>query len=199
VAAIALFDRVANAAEAEATRRLADAHARADEILSKASESRAARRRAATDTLRAELAAARERACAETGAQTTRAILESRDRLLERSLAAAESAIASLPESPELTGCIETLIGNALSYVDAGHRAVRCSRGSQPIIVRALRSLGCADVPVTIDDSLSTGAMVESDDARVTIDATLIGQLRGRRQALSIAALAQTTPGSDRA
>ena len=194
--AIALFDRVANAAGVEATRRLAEAHAGADELRSKASESRATRRRAATDTLRAELAATRERTCAEAGAQTTRAILESRDRLLDRVLAAAESAIAGLPESPELTSCIESLIGNALSYVDVGHRAVRCSRQSQPIVARVLRSLGCADVPVAIDDSLSSGAIVESDDARVSIDATLIGQLRGRRPALSIAALAPATPGS---
>ena len=193
--AIALFDRVANAAEADATRRLAEARGSADEIRFKALESRAARRREATDALRAALTATRERACAETGVQTTRAILESRDRLLERALAAAASAIANLPESPELTSCLESLIGNALSYVDAGHRAVRCSRRSQPIVVGALRSLGCADVPVTIDDSLSTGAIVESDDARVSIDATLIGQLRGRRQALSIAALMEATPG----
>lgn len=194
--AIALFDRVAHAAEAEATRRLAEAHARADEIRSKASESRAARRAAATDELRAELAAAHERACAEAGAQTARAILESRDRLLERALAAAESAIAALPRSPELTSSIENLVGKGLSYVDAGHRALRCSRVSQPVIVDVLRSLKCGDVPIAIDDSLSTGAIVESDDGRVSIDATLVGQLRGRRQALSIAALAETPPGS---
>lgn len=193
---IALFDRVANAAEAEATRRLAEANAEADAIRSKASDSVAARRRGATDAVRAELTATRERACAETAIQTTRAILESRDRLLERAVAAAESAITTLPESPELTRCIETLIGNALSYVDAGHRGIRCGHRSQPLIVGVLRSLGCADVPITIDDSLSTGAVVESDDARVSIDATLIGQLRGRRQALSIAALVEPPPGS---
>ena len=194
---IALFDRVAHAAEADATRRLAEALARADEIRSKASEARAARLRAATDALRAEIASARERACAEVNAQTVREVLESRDRLLERALAAAEAAIATLPESPELVRCIERLIGNALSYVEVGHRTVHCSRASRSLVMEALRSLGCADVPIALDDSLSMGAIVESDDARVSIDATLVGQLRSRRQALSIAALTEATSTSD--
>jgi vacuolar-type H+-ATPase subunit E/Vma4 len=196
VTGIALFDRVAHAAEADATRLLAEARVRADEIRSAAAASRAARRRAATDALRAELASTRERACTEANAQTGRAILESRDRLLERALAAAEAAIVNLPESPELVRCIERLLGNALSYVEVGHRTVHCSRASQSLVVEVLRSLGCADVPVAVDDSLSTGAIVKSDDARVSIDATLVGQLRSRRQALSIAALTTATSGS---
>ena len=193
----ALLDRVAQQADDEAARRLATAEAAAARIRDAGERERASRRQQALDARRADLSRARDDASAGATARTARAVLEARARWIERVFSAAEAAAARLDASSEVSTCIVRLLRDALAYADAAQCTIRCGRGTRPLVEGALPSLSALQVAIVADDSVPTGAIVESDGGRLVVDATLAGQLRRRREALSIVALQSVTARSD--
>jgi vacuolar-type H+-ATPase subunit E/Vma4 len=198
VTGTALLDRVAHQADDEVTRRLAAARDAAARIRDTGDRERAARRQRALDSRRAELNRARADASADATARTARTVLEARARWIERVFAAAEAATGRLGRSSELAACMVRLLGAALEYADAAHCTLRCSAMTRPVVANALRSLSASEVTIVDDDSVPAGAIVESNDGRLVVDATLVGQLRRRREALSITALASAARSEER-
>jgi vacuolar-type H+-ATPase subunit E/Vma4 len=197
VTGTALLDRVAHQADDEGARRLAAARDAAARIRDTGDRERAARRQRALDSRRAELNRAREDACADAVARTARSVLEARARWIDRVFTATEAATGRLAASSELSACMVRLLEGALAYADAAHCTVRCSGMTRPAVENALRSLSASEVTIVEDDSVPAGAIVESNDGRLVVDATLEGLLRRRREALSIVALGSATGRSN--
>jgi vacuolar-type H+-ATPase subunit E/Vma4 len=189
VTASSLLDRVTHQAEEEVARRLAVAHATAEEIRVTTETERLARRREAVDQCRAQLAHDTEAACAAARFRTSGAVLEARARFLDRVFVAAEQAAGRLGPSPQLETCIDGMVGDAIAYLDPEQCRLRCAAPFRSMMEGALGRLGATQLNVVEDPTISLGAVLESDDGRVSVDATVVGQMRRRRAALAIAAV----------
>lgn len=154
-----------------AAHEVAELHAESERRLS---QRREAATRAATATL--EEARARELALATRRVRST--VLESRERALDRVLQRIH-ALAAAPgaDAAGNTGLLE-LASAALSYVEGESALVRAT---PELVLPLSQRLTSEPRPrVVADPTIPAGAIITTEDGRVTVDATLAGWLQSR-------------------
>jgi vacuolar-type H+-ATPase subunit E/Vma4 len=126
---------------------------------------------------------ARARGLAEQEARTR--TLPARAAALDRIFARARERIEARAGHPELAGVIESLVTDALAYLPPGGVSVRCAPAIAQAAAAALRAAGRDDGRVVADPTVPLGVLVESDDGRVTVDATFARRLDRERATLA--------------
>jgi vacuolar-type H+-ATPase subunit E/Vma4 len=167
-----LIERLLRDAEAEASRRIADATA-SGEARVRATQSAAdaesvrvlsARRRALTLESR--------RATEEIERTSARAISDARRRAVHRVLDAMAEQLDALSRGPEGEGLLRGLLSETAPYVPAGALRVTTSPDAESIARERF-----PDARIICDAAMPFGAILGDDADRVRIDATLAGRL----------------------
>jgi vacuolar-type H+-ATPase subunit E/Vma4 len=180
-------------AEAEAAR--ATARAEADRIVrdARAQATREAdRARAALD---AELARENAQRAADANRHAQARLLPERAAAAERVMRAALERIEAW-DATAVGGALDVLVGRAVAYLPDGGLRARCRASLVAVVTRALSHAGRAGVDVMPDDTVPVGAILETTDGTVVVDATFAGLLARDRRAI-IAGLAGKLPGAD--
>src|SRR5581483_8212565 len=86
---------------------------------------------------------------------------------------------------PALPRAVESLVTDALAYLPPGKVRVRCAPALADAASAALRAAGPRAGQVVADPTVPLGALVESDDGRVTVNATFARYLDRDRATLA--------------
>ncbi len=184
-----LLEQLRRDAAATVTARVAEARAEADRIQAVAATQRERRRADAVGERERDLARQREAARAEATQQTLLGVLTARAAYLDRVFAAGERRLEAFVGAPDLAQRLTPLLAEALPFVDAADARVRCPAAARAAVEAALAALGRAGTPLAVDDALPLGAVIESKDATVRVDATFGARLGRLRPMLSIEAM----------
>jgi len=183
---VPLLQALRREAEAERDRVLAGARAEAGRLAqaSRAEADSARATRVATE--RARLRAAAERRTIERRRTTRGAVLEARQRLLDRVFAAALDLLPRTGAGPAYRDTLAARLARALACAGQAGVAVRCA----PAITAALLGLEAGrGLDIRSDPGIRGGLRVVTLDGSLEVDDTLEGSLERRRAELSLAAL----------
>lgn len=173
------------ASEAEARRMRAEAEAARirDEaraaVAARLAEARRVREREAAEAMAVAVADARRRAM--------ELLLPARAAALDRLFALAERRMALLVDHPGFPDALTAQLRDALAYLPDEKVRVRCAPALVAAVRRALETAGRPEVDVRADATVPPGAVVESEDGVVTVDATFARRLVRDRAALAAA------------
>ena len=180
-------------ARTEADRLLAEARAAADAIRDASDAAVAEQRRAATGEHERALQQESERLLAEARLAARHEVLSARERLLDRVFAAVRAAVPEAIQGAQFRQGLPQRVRAGLS----------CFAGDEPLVVRCHPSLGeelrtllngRANMRIESDPQ-TFGLSFQTEDGRVTVDATLGARIDGRRAPLARRALARLELG----
>jgi len=191
-----LLEQLRRDAAAAASERRAQAQREASTRLEEA-KARAGARRA---TKLAERARSDERALeaakAEAAQRMAKELLAARAAALEKVFARAHAHLEAQAAHPRLGDELSAALAEALTYLPDGAVAVRCPAAAMEIARAALRSAGRRDALVREDASVPLGAIAETADGAIAVDATFARRLVRRRPQLSISLVARLEGGA---
>ncbi len=171
--------------------RAAEARAEAARIRDSAAMQRERRRAASVGEREQMLAQRREAARAAVVQSTLHDVLTAREAFVTRAFAEAERQLDALSASPDLADRLAPLVAQALAFLDADDLRARCAAPARAAVQGALASAGCAGVPIELDATVATGAVLENAAGTVRVDATLAARLRRLKPTLAIDAVRQ--------
>lgn len=171
-------------AAAQADAALAAARERAERIKADAA-TRLEQRRATAASARAdELRKATEREVAAAQRRARHAVLEARQRLLDRVFEAAAAELPKAARRPEFLERLPLDVAEARSYLGDGAATVRC----HPDLAPAVQQVVAADSRLTVvaDPAAGSGVRLVSEDGSVEVDHTLEARLAQLRPQLAL-------------
>jgi vacuolar-type H+-ATPase subunit E/Vma4 len=175
--------------DAEATAEAELSAARAEAVRIEAeSAARVEQRRASFVAKRErELRAAGATAAAEVRRRTRRAILEARQRLLDRVFTAAEHRLRAAVDDPAFVERLGEYLAEARTYLGDGPVIARC----RPELAARVRRLAAKAKSVTVvtDPAAGTGIRLSAADGAVEVDNTLDARLARLRPRLALEVL----------
>jgi len=183
--------RLLQALEREADDHLrqmeAEAIAAADGLRAEAELRLEGRRQVELAAVEAKYAAAAAMAQEKTRSHSAAAILTARAEALERVRTRAGSLLQEVvPGMADLPGLGRDLEG-ALAYLGSGTIVLRCSEAWRRSLAPLIE--GNAAIRHQPDESLGTGAMLATEDGKMTVDLTLADRLAGSWPELTIVLL----------
>jgi vacuolar-type H+-ATPase subunit E/Vma4 len=182
-----LLEQIRRDAAAAADARAAAARAEAERMDAETMARMAHRRGAAiTDRERSNVSAL-ETTRAETSQRVRRETLASRAAALDRIFAAALLQLPALTSHPRLGAVLGPALADALTYLPDGAVTVRCPPEVAGTVRAALAELGRDAITVREDGGVPLGAIVESADGAMAVDATFLRRLARERPRLAIA------------
>ena len=181
-----LLEQIRGDATAAAAARVAAARADAERLSAEATARVEHRRVAAVADRERSHVAALEATRAETAQRVSRETLSSRAAALDRVFAAALLQMQSLAAHPGLGAVLGRALADAVTYLPDGPVTVRCARDVAVAVRAAVAGLGRGAITVREDDDVPIGAIVESSDGAIAVDATFLRRLARERPRLAI-------------
>lgn len=180
-----LLDELHRKAEQERDAVRARANAEADAIRQAARAE--ADGRAAGERQREERAATEAAAVSRADAQrrANEKLLPVRAAALARVFQRASKLIEERARHPHCADAVGSLLGDALAYLSGDALRVRCAPPFVGMVERALSNAGCSGAVVAGDAGVPFGAIVETQDGTVSVDATFAGRLVRERAELA--------------
>lgn len=174
-------------AEATAEAELSAARAEAVRIEAESAARVEQRRASFVATRERELRAAGATAAAEVRRRTRRAILEARQRLLDRVFTAAEHRLRAAVDDPAFVERLGEYLAEARTYLGDGPVIARC----RPELAARVRRLAAKAKSVTVvtDPAAGTGIRLSAADGAVEVDNTLDARLARLRPRLALEVL----------
>lgn len=176
-------------ARAQADAELAEARATATGIARDADERLARRRGEALGVREAELRGAAEVALARTRREARRRVLEAREALLERVLAAARSLLPGAVTAEAYRTALPAQLAEALRAVGDGAAVIRCLPALVPAVEATLARH--PQLAVQGDPAAPPGLTVVTADGAMEVDDTLDGRLDRMRVRLALDLIAR--------
>jgi vacuolar-type H+-ATPase subunit E/Vma4 len=181
-----LLEQIRGDATAAADARIAAARAEAERLDTETMARLAHRRATAVTDRERSGASALEATRAETSQRVSRETLASRAAALDRIFAAALLQLQALAAHPRLGAVLGPALADALTYLPDGPVTVRCAPVVAGAVRAALAELGRDTMTVREDDGVPLGAIVESADGAIAVDATFLRRLARERPRLAI-------------
>jgi vacuolar-type H+-ATPase subunit E/Vma4 len=117
------------------------------------------------------------------------AVLEARQRLLERIIAAARGALPAALASPAYRATLPQHVAQGLRAVGDGPAVIQCPEPLVPAVQEAVA--GRHDVAVRADAASAPGVIVSTTDGVIEADNTLVGRLERLGPLLALELLAR--------
>jgi vacuolar-type H+-ATPase subunit E/Vma4 len=181
-----LLEQIRGDATAAADARIAAARAEAVRLDAETMARLAHRRATAVADRERAGASALEATRAETSQRVSRETLASRAAALDRIFAAALLQLQALAAHPRLGAVLGRALADALTYLPDGPVTVRCAPDVAGAVRAALAELGRDTITVREEDGVPLGAIVESADGAIAVDATFLRRLARERPRLAI-------------
>jgi vacuolar-type H+-ATPase subunit E/Vma4 len=116
-------------------------------------------------------------------------VLEARQRLLERIIAAARGALPAALASPAYRATLPQHVAQGLRAVGDGPAVIQCPEPLVPAVQEAVA--GRHDVAVRADAASAPGVIVSTTDGVIEADNTLVGRLERLGPLLALELLAR--------
>jgi vacuolar-type H+-ATPase subunit E/Vma4 len=176
-------------ADAQAQELRAEARAAAATVASACEERLARRRREVVGAREAELRAAAELALGEARRVGRRAVLEARQRLLERVFAAAQTALPDAGAGANYRGALPGHVAEAVACIGDEPGVIRCPATLVPALRAAVTRY--KQLEVRVDATIAAGFRLATADGGIEVDHTLAGHLERSRPRLALELLAR--------
>jgi vacuolar-type H+-ATPase subunit E/Vma4 len=181
-----LLEQIRGDAASASDARVAAARAEAERMDAETMAHVVHRRAAAVTDHERSSALALEATRAETSQHVSRETLASRAAALDRIFAAAVVQLQALAAHPRLGAVLGSALADALTYLPDGPVTVRCAPVVAGAVRAALAELGRDTITVREEDGVPIGAIVESADGAIAVDATFLRRLARERPRLAI-------------
>jgi vacuolar-type H+-ATPase subunit E/Vma4 len=177
-----LLEALERDANGEIARLRAEAVAEADRITAASATLVEQRRRASLDEDERRGRHEVERALTIARRAARRALLEARQRMLDRVFAAARVALPAAVREPAFRATLPAAIVSALAAIGPGPVIIHCPRAIAP----DLKGFQPADrITVTADETVGSGFVMRAADGSIEVDDTLDGRLERSRPVLA--------------
>jgi vacuolar-type H+-ATPase subunit E/Vma4 len=183
-----LLEALERDAESEIARRRAAARAEADGITAESAARLGERRRLALEEFDRQHRYELERALTAARRGKRRAVLESRQRLLQRVFDAVHGLLPGALDLDSYRKGLPAVLGAALAALGEGSVVIRCTSTIRPLLEALERPTGTSVVP---DDTVGSGFLVQATDGSVDVVDTLEERLERRRTELTRRMFAQ--------
>jgi len=175
-------------AEAEISRVMDDARARAAEVIAAAERRMAARRQLSLEQRTAEARAEHERALATARAAARAPVLAARAALLDRLFAGLRAKLPAVAASAAYRAALARQLEVLSAFAGDRPSTVRCNPALVATLRRAMKTKG--RWPIRPDSSIAAGFRLTTTDGVLEVDATLETRLEQLRPRLALEALA---------
>jgi len=183
-----LLEALERDANDEIARLRAEAAAEADRITAASAAAVAQRRRAVLEEDERRGRHEVERALTIARRAARRAVLEARQRLLDRVFAAARAVLPAAVREPAFRASLPAAIVSALAAIGPGPVVIHCPGAIAP----AVKGLQLADrITVMADETVGSGFVMRAADGAIEVDDTLDGRLERSRPVLARRVLQQ--------
>jgi len=177
-----LLDALERDARSEIDRLSAAARAEADGITAESATRLGERRRLALEELDRQHSYELEQALTAARRAKRRAVLESRQRLLQRVLDAAHGLLPGALDLDSYRRSLPAVLQGALAALGEGAVVIRCTPALRPLLEALQRPAGTS---VVSDDTVGNGFLVQASDGSVDVVDTLEERLERRRTELT--------------
>lgn len=181
-----LLEQIRRDAAAAADARVAAARVEAERLDAESTARVLHRRAAAVADHERSSASALEATRAETSQRVSRETLASRAAALDRIFAAAVLQMQALATHPRLGAVLGRALADALTYLPDGPVTVRCAPDVAGVVRVVAAELDHGTITVREDKDVPLGAIVESADGAIAVDATFLRRLVRERPRLAI-------------
>jgi vacuolar-type H+-ATPase subunit E/Vma4 len=177
-----LLDALERDARAEIDRLGAAARAEADGITAESATRLGERRRRALEEFDRQHRYELEQALTAARREKRRAVLESRQRLLQRVFDAVHGLLPGALDLDAYRKSLPAVLGGALAALGEGPVVIRCTPAIRPLLETLERPAGTS---VVSDDTVGNGFLVQATDGSVDVVDTLEERLERRRTELT--------------
>lgn len=183
-----LLDALERDARSQIDRLSAAARAEADGITAESATRLGERRRLALEEFDRRYRYELEQALTAARRAKRRAVLEARQRLLQRVFDAVRGLLPGALDLDSYRKSLPTVLGGALAALGDGPVVIRCTPAIRPLLETLQRP---ASVSVVPDDTVGSGFLVQATDGSVDVVDTLEERLERRRIELTRRVLEQ--------